>query len=99
MVIVSKASYPPESSREMAARFLEAPQMPDYIVLKGPYVTSMASEGIHVMMISELDNARLAEGLDATASYMTHFYGVQGFKYEIKPYFEVGEALKLLGMG
>ncbi len=99
MVIVSKASYPTESSREMAERFLEAPQMPDYIVLKGPYVTSNTCEGIHVMMISELDNSRLAEGLDFTASYMVHFYGVPGFKYELKPYFEVGEALKLLGMG
>ena len=51
------------------------------------------------MMIGELDNSRLAEGLDFTASYMTHFYGVQGFKYEMKPYFDVGEALKLIGMG
>ncbi len=99
MVIVSKASYPTESSREMAARFLEAPQIPDFIIRKGPYVTANTSEGIHVMMISELENSRLAEGLEFTASYMTHFYGVPGFKYEMKPYFEVEEALKLLGMG
>ena len=70
MVIVSKASYPTESAKEMAERFLEAPQTPEFIVLKGPYVTSNTCEGIHVMMISELDNSRLAEGLDFTASYM-----------------------------
>ena len=99
MVIVTKVSYPTESSKEMAKKFLEAPQMPDYIVRKGPYVTSNTCEGIHVMTVSELDNSRLAEGLDFTASYMTLFYGIPGFKYEMRPYFEVEEALKLLGMG
>ena len=99
MVIVTKVSYPTESATEMAKRFLEAPQMPDYIVRKGPYVTANTQEGIHVMMISELDKSRLAEGLDFSASYMTHFYGVPGFKYEIKPNFEVEEALKILGKG
>ena len=98
MAIVTKVSYPTESATEMAQRFLEAPQIPDYIVRKGPYVTSNTCEGIHVMMISELDNSRLAEGLDFNASYMVHFYGVPGFKYEMRPYFEVEEALKLLGM-
>ena len=99
MVIVIKISYPTESSKEMAKRFIEGPQMPDYIVRKGPYVTSDTKEGVHVLTVYELDNSRLAEGLDFSASHVTIFYGVPGFKYEIKPYFEVEEALKLIGMG
>ncbi len=81
MVIVSKASYPTESSREMAARFLEAPQIPDFMVRKGPYVIANTNDGIHVMMISELDNSNLSEGLEFTASYLTHFYDVPGYHY------------------
>jgi hypothetical protein len=41
----------------MAKRFLEAPQIPDYIVRKGPYVTSNKQEGIDVMMISAKQRA------------------------------------------
>jgi hypothetical protein len=47
----------------------------------------------------ELDNSRLAEGMDFTVSYIAIFYGIPGFKYEVKPFFEVEEALKILGIG
>ena len=31
--------------------------------------------------------------------FMTIYFGVPGYRYEIKPLFEVGEALKMIGMG
>jgi hypothetical protein len=30
---------------------------------------------------------------------MAGFFGVPGFAYEITPFFEIGEALKMIGMG
>jgi hypothetical protein len=27
------------------------------------------------------------------------FFGIPGYKYEVKPFFEVEEALKMIGMG
>ena len=82
----------------MAKRFLEAPQIPDFLVRKGPYVSSRASDGIFVVSLFELDNANLAAGLEFLGTYHAIFYGIPGFKYEFKPFFNVEEALKVIGM-
>jgi len=37
--------------------------------------------------------------MEFIANYFTIYFGVPGFKYEIRPYFEVAEALKMIGMG
>jgi hypothetical protein len=36
MIIISLASYPTESAREIGKRFLELPPLADYITMKGP---------------------------------------------------------------
>jgi len=99
MVIVNRMSYPPESAKQMAKRFLEAPQIPDFMTRRGPYVGSNLSDGITIVALYELDNARLAEGMEFIGNYYTMFFGVPGFKYEITPHFDVAEGLKMLGMG
>lgn len=99
MVIITRLTYPPESAKDMAKRFMEAPQVPEFMSRKGPYVGSSLSDGISIIALYELDNARLAEGVDFIANYYTMYFGVPGFKYEITPHFEVAEGLKMLGMG
>ena len=99
MVIVAQMSYPPESANEMAKRFLEAPTIPEFLNRKGPYVGANLSDGIAIVTIYELDNSKLAEGMDFIANYYTMFFGVPGFKYQITPHFDVMEGLKMLGMG
>jgi hypothetical protein len=47
----------------------------------------------------ELENAKLAEAMDFIGNYYATFFGVPGFKYEVKPFFHVEEALKMIGMG
>lgn len=98
MVIIGRMYYPTDSTQEMAKRFLEAPQIPDFMNRKGPYVGSSLEEGISIVALYELDNAKLAEGMDFVANYYAMFFGVPGFKYEIIPHFEVAEALKMIGM-
>jgi hypothetical protein len=98
MVIIGRMYYPTDSTQEMAKRFLEAPQIPDFMSRKGPYVGSSLEEGISIVALYELDNSKLAEGMDFVANYYAMFFGVPGFKYEITPHFEVAEALKLIGM-
>jgi hypothetical protein len=98
MVIVSQLSYPPESANQIAKRFIEAPPLPAYMTLMGPYVNSELSQGIRTLSIYELDNSKLAEGTAFVADYMATFFGVPGFTYSIRHYLEVEEALKLLGM-
>ena len=98
MVIVTQLSYPTDSVNQIAKRFIEAPQFPDYMTRRGPYVRSELSEGICTLSIIELDNSRLAEGISFVADYMTTFFGVPGFTYAIQQYLEVDEALNLLGL-
>ncbi len=51
MVIIGILSYLPESSKEMAKRFLEQPPLPSYITMKGPYFGSEVGEGIKSIVI------------------------------------------------
>ena len=99
MVIIARMSYPAESAKEMAKRYMEIPQLPDFITRKGPYVGANLSDGVLIEVLYELENSKLAEGMDFVANFYTMFFGVPGFKYEIYPYFEVTEALKMIGMG
>ena len=98
MVIISNVSYPPESAKDMATRFLEAPQVPDYMTRSGPFVSANTVNGIFIVTLYELDNSKLAEGMTFLGNYLAIFFGIPGFKYEIKPYFSVEEGLKMLGM-
>jgi len=98
MVIVTQLAYPPESANQMAKRFIEAPPVPEFMVRKGPYVSSELSDGIRTLSIYELDNARLVDGIAYVSDLMTKFFGVPGFKYTVRQYLEIQEALKLLGM-
>ena len=64
MVIITNISYPPESAKEIASRFLEAPQIPNYMQRKGPYINSSLTDGITTISVYELDKTYLAEGLE-----------------------------------
>ena len=98
MVIITKSAYPSESAKEMAKRFLEAPQIPEFMTRQGPYVNSNLSDGIAIVTFYELDNSKLAEGMLFIGNYYATFFGVPGFKYEITPHFDVMEGLKMIGM-
>ena len=98
MIIISNVTYPPESTREIANRYLKAAPLPDFITKKGPYIAASESEGMHSITYYELDKSRMAEGLEAIAESLSVYFGVPGYKYEIKPYFELDEGLKILGL-
>ena len=99
MVIVLNISYPPESAQDMAKRFLEAPQIPDFMTRKGPYINSTLDKGIMTLSVYELEKSKQGEGHEFLGNYMAIFFGVPGFKYEFKAFMEVEEALKMIGMG
>lgn len=99
MVIISNISYPTESALDIAKRFFEAPQMPDFMTKKGPYINSTFKDGITTLSIYELDKSKMAEGYEFVGNYLAIFFGVPGFKYEIKPFLDVDEGLKMIGMG
>ncbi|MCK5098279.1 MAG: hypothetical protein KAR45_09255 [Desulfobacteraceae bacterium] len=58
MIITTKLSYPPESAQDMAKRFVEAPQIPDFLTRKGPYISSAKENGVTTLSIYELDKSK-----------------------------------------
>ena len=100
MVIITTVSYPPESVEEVAKRFVEQPPLPDYITMKGPYISSLKGEGIQTIALYEFeDQSKLAEALTFVGTRMVTYYGVPGFTYSAFPWLEIQEALKLIGKG
>ena len=57
------------------------------------------SDGIFIVSLFELDNANLAVGMEFLGNYYVIFFGIPGFKYEVKPFLSVEEGLKMIGMG
>jgi hypothetical protein len=98
MVIISDVTYPPESTKEIAKRYLKAPVLPTFLTKKGPYVSPSVTDGMHSITYYELENDRLAEGLQAIGESLAIYFGVPGYKYQVKPYFELEEGLSILGL-
>jgi hypothetical protein len=62
-------------------------------------LSSTLSDGIIAVSLFEFDKSRLSEAMEALGNYFASFIGAPGFKYEVKPFFHVEEALKMIGMG
>ena len=99
MVIIGKISFPPESAKEIGKCFSKLPPLPDYMTMKGPYVRGMMKRGILGMEIFELNHDKLAKGLEYVTNRYSTYFGIPGFKYNIAPYTETYEALKIIGLG
>lgn len=99
MVIVTTAAFPAEYSKEMGERFLNVNALPGFLTRKGPYFTSNHEDGIKSLSIYELANDKVSEGMLAITEYMTTFYGVPGFSYDIDVEMELEEGLKMVGLG
>lgn len=98
MIIISNVTYPPESTKEIARRYLKAPVLPEFLTKRGPYVSSSMTGGMNSITFYELDNSRLAEGLKAIGESLAIYFGVPGYSYDLKPYFELEEGLAILGL-
>lgn len=99
MVIISKVTYPPESAKDMAERFLNAPAPPDYMKRTGgPYIGADIDDGISTISIWEVEEAQLAGGMKFLGNFMAGFFGVPGFNYTYRVWLDIDEALPMIGM-
>jgi len=99
MVIIAMISYPPESSKEMAKRFMEQPPLPTYVTMKGPYFNSEVGGGMKALAVYEFDQSKFSEANQFIITRYTKYYGVPGFTFSTQPWLEAKEALKAIGMG
>ena len=98
MIIVADISFPQESAGEVGKRFLESDAVPDFMALKGPFVKGRKTDGIHVLEIYELDNAKVVKGLEFVTNRCVKYFGIPGYIYEVNVYFEAAEALSMIGL-
>ena len=99
MVILLKVKYPFQSAKQMATKFLEAPPIPEFMVMKGPYFTGSTQDGMHATAILELnDKSKFLDGIDFIGKFMAIFYEVPGFCCEYRQASEIDDAMKILGM-
>jgi hypothetical protein len=98
MILITSVVYPPECAKEVAKRYLTAPKLPDYLKKKGPYICADINNGINSITFYELENERMAEGLQALGNNMAVYIGIPGYKYDIRPYYDLEEGLRVIGM-
>jgi hypothetical protein len=98
MVIISIASYPPESAKEMGKHFRELSPLPAYMTQKGPYVISEIGTGIKALTLFEFDQSKIAEANDYVGTRYAKYFGVPGFTFTYRLWLETMEALKMVGL-
>ena len=99
MVIIGFSSYPTESVKEFAKRFMEQPPLPAYITMRGPYVSSEVGKGIVSFGIFEVEQSKISEAMQVITARYAKYFGVPGYTYSVKIWLEAKEALKTIGMG
>ena len=97
MVIINALRFPQESASQVGKRFLEIAPPPDFMSMKGPYIKG-TEQGIRAIEIFDLDEIKLALGLDYVTQRCVSYFGIPGFTYETHVYFEAQESLKLIGL-
>ncbi len=98
MVIIGIMSFPPEQSKEIGKRFLAFPPLPDYMTLKGPFITNEVGTGIKTITIYEFDQSKAREAIEFVSNRYTTFYGIPGYTCSQNMWLEAVEALKMIGL-
>ena len=83
MVIIGMMSYPPEQSKKIGKRFIGNPPLPEYIKMKGPYLTGEIGGGIKSIIIYEFDQTKTREAIEAISKRYTNYIGVPGLTYSV----------------
>jgi len=98
MIIVVSITFPTESSKDIGKRFGELPTLPDYLKMKGPYVRGSALQGIQTLTLFEVEQSKMADAMIALGDRYAKYIGVPGYKYSINVWFDITEALAMIGL-
>jgi hypothetical protein len=98
MIIIASITFPPESSKDIGKRFTDMPALPDYLTMMGPYVRGSALQGIQTTTLYQVDASKMADAMIDVGNRYTAYFGVPGFKYSINVWYDVMEALAMIGI-
>jgi len=94
LVIRCIYSYPPKRAKECDKRMNALPPLPEYINMKGPYISSDVRQGIIAIAIYEFDELRFPEAPKHILKRLTYFQGVPGLTCSTQVWTDANEAIK-----
>ncbi len=97
MVIIGQATWPTESTADMGKLFKTLDTLPDFITGRD-YAKSIESHGIKVISIFHFEDRRCDEVLQLIKKRYSGFFGVPGYTFTVDLWFEVAEAMDLIGL-
>jgi hypothetical protein len=98
MIIIVEGMWPPDKATDLGKAFLEAPPIPDYVTMQGPYICTALEKGTRAITIFEFDSAKIDDVLNALTLRYVAYARIPGFKYEIRVWGKAQEQLELIGL-
>ena len=100
--VISFAWCPPSQVNTVAQRYLKTLQK--YPVISSikrivPSAISSKKEGIEIIVVDEVKLEDVGEALVYATKFLVEFRDIEGFRYHIKAYNTVSEAMSYIGKG
>ena len=100
-IIFVESQYPVSKNKEVLAAWLSAlEKYPQDENLATPLVeTAVTSDkcGLRVLSASQTKPGKYEEAMAYTAKFMTEFFDIEGFSYEIRTWMTIEEAMESIG--
>ncbi len=98
--VISFSWYPPSLANTVAQRYLETLQK--YPLISSikrvvPAAVSSTKEGLEVFLVDEVKQEDVGEALDYAGKFLVEFFDIEGFRYQIKVYNTLNEAMRYIG--
>lgn len=99
MIIIGMMTYPPEGANEVGNRFVNQNPLPKYITMRGPFINSTNGEGIQTITLYDCERSKIPDALEHISNRYVTYFGVPGLTYSVHTWLDVGEALRMIGLG
>jgi hypothetical protein len=102
MYLFVTSSYPNDKAKEVANMYLKMlTKYPDNNSVSTPIVpvaVRATFQGIRAIVIHEVKKGKLDDAMAFTVNRMVMFHDIPGYRYSIKTFLTIEEALKAIGM-
>ena len=101
--IITRCWYPNHIADQVAKKYLEVMEKnpPDESIAKTviPAAVVASKDGIETLTIDEVERQKVGDALNRDVRIMAEFRNIEGFRYEVKSWATVEEALETIGLG
>jgi hypothetical protein len=102
MYIIITSLYPNDKAKEVAKMYLKC--LEKYPVDNSvatpivPVAIRATHDGIRTIVVSEVKKGKFDDAMANTVNRMAMFHDIPGYRYSIKPFLNLEEGMKVLGM-